>query len=164
MTVRKAARKAKANVSRPRLKPSTPLPIPLPEELRHDVVILPFKIDEGNGLYPGRLVHWAKDLRAEGLDAAYLDDPDHRRWNVLMGDLPSELAIGIGIGIAGNAAWAALVAAFRRVVPAKSQVAARVVRERRSGTGRVDRSWFEYKGDVEGFLEALPQIDVDDKP
>ena len=64
----------------------------------------------------------------------------------------------------GNAAWAALVAAFRRVVPAKSHVVARVVRERRTGAGKVDRSWFEYKGDVEGFLGALPQIDVDEKP
>ncbi len=164
MTRRKAGQAPKAKVSRARLNRSTPLPIPLPNELQHDLVILPFKTDEGHGLYPGRLVHFAKDLRAEGIDAAYLDTPDHRRWNVKMGDLPTELAIGIGVGIASNAAWAALVAAFRRVVPAKSQVVARVVRERRKGAGRVDRSWFEYEGPLEGFLEGLPQVDVEDEP
>jgi len=162
MTRRKASHPL--NAPRTRLSSSTALPVPLPDELPHDLVVLPFKTDEGNGLYPGRLVHFVKDLRAEGIDAAYLDGPDNRRWNVKMGELPTELAIGIGVGIASNAAWAALVAAFRRLLPAKSQVVARVVRERRKGPGRIDRSWFEYEGDLEGFLKALPQVDVDDEP
>src|SRR5438270_1911579 len=134
----------------------------MPDKLPNDIVILPLSIDDGNGLYPGRLVHLAKQLRAEGMDAAYLDDADHRRWNVLMGDLPTVIALGIGTSVLGSAAWAALVAGFRRVFPAKGKVSARVVRQRLDVVdGTVTNTWFEYEGEMEGFLQALPKIDDD---
>ena len=160
--VKKRIRRQKERLGKG-LRAAQPLPINLPEKLPNDVVILPLSIEQGSGLYPGRLVHTAKQLRAVGVDAAYLDDPDHRRWNVLLGDLPTVIAIGIGTSVVGSAAWAALVAGFRKVFPTKGKVSARVVRQRLDVVeGTVKNTWFEYDGEMEGFLKALPKIDGND--
>ena len=143
-------------------KQSRPLAIHLPAELPHDVVVLPLKIEGEVGTYPGHASQVAKDLRAGGIDAAFLHDSEHRQWRVLMGDLPMEIVIGIGTGIASAASWAALVAAFRQVFPPNSQVNARVFRQRRDADGTVRSAWLEYEGEVDGFLTALPQIDVEE--
>ncbi len=51
------------------------------DELPHDVVVLPEAIDDDTAVYRDELITFAKELRAEGVDAGYLHDAEHRTWS-----------------------------------------------------------------------------------
>jgi hypothetical protein len=86
--------------------------------LSHDVLVLPRRrADDGVGVYSQASVFLVKDLRAAGVDAAYLDPSENREFEVqksaVLVDLV-QLAIGSGGGLISAAAWATLQRFFSR--------------------------------------------------
>jgi hypothetical protein len=63
----------------------------------HEVVVLPEALEGDVGVYRDELSSFAKEMRAAGLDAAYLHDQGHRTWSGRKGGpilVPILLAIG----------------------------------------------------------------------
>lgn len=82
--------------------------------LGKSVVILPRRrADDGRGVYGEATVFLAKDLRAEGVDVAYLDASEDRLFEVKKSAL-GDAFITIVLGIVGNAGWAGIRALIKR--------------------------------------------------
>lgn len=86
--------------------------------LTNEVVILPLRrTEDGIGVYSRSSLFLVKELRAEGLDAAYLDPPESRSFEVLESAVTADLismAIGCGSGLVTNTVWAGVQQFFAR--------------------------------------------------
>jgi hypothetical protein len=82
--------------------------------LGNSVVILPRRrADDGRGVYGEATVFLAKDLRAEGVDAAYLDPPDDRLFEVKKSAIIA-VFVTIVLGIGSAAGWDGIKALLKR--------------------------------------------------
>jgi hypothetical protein len=138
-------------------------PFPVEEPLAHAIVVLPSSMDGPVGVYSGASAHLVKDLRALGVDAAYLHDPPQRQWMILMGDVPLQLLIGFGTSLMGAAAWQAVIAGLRSCLPPKHSIHAKIVRERKGKSRSVSRTWLDFEGDTDGFADALDLLRREDE-
>ncbi len=96
-----------------RAEAAPPPPVPLPEPMLADVVILPREIDsEGRGLYDSSVVTVVKELRDEGVSASYQHDRDSRSWigEYGLGAIVLSLIVGIG----SNAGWRGICRLLQR--------------------------------------------------
>jgi hypothetical protein len=86
--------------------------------LDSDIVVMPRRwADDGRSVYGESTLFLVKELRAEGLSAAFLDSGEDRVFEVKKSALLAGLvAIGIGIGggVGSNAAWAGLMRLLHR--------------------------------------------------
>ncbi|MDP9091773.1 MAG: hypothetical protein M3N95_02220 [Actinomycetota bacterium] len=94
---------------------SAPLPSDIlarAKALGSDVVVMPRRwADDGRAVYGESTLFLVKELRAEGLSAAFLDSGEDRVFEVKKSALLTGLAaigIGIGSGVGTNVTWAAL--------------------------------------------------------
>jgi len=94
---------------------SAPLPSDIlakAKGLGSDIVVMPRRwADDGRAVYGESTLFLVKELRAEGLSAAFLDSGEDRVFEVKMSALLAGLAaigIGIGGGVGTNATWVAL--------------------------------------------------------
>jgi len=126
--------------------------------LPHDVVILPSCVDGDTGSYCSALVGLLGQLRADGMDAGYWHDGEHRRVRMGVDSVVLELAIGFGAAVAGGAAWEAIKAALEKATGTHTQVRVTVLRQRRGPDGVVSNDWFEFRGDPEWFITALSKV------
>lgn len=85
------------------------------------VVILPQRqADDGRGIYGEATLFLVKELRAEGVDASFLEDGAERLFEVKkssLSDAIQMLSFAIGTGVLGNAAWASLKVLFKSGQP-----------------------------------------------
>lgn len=144
-----------------RLRPAKAA-IPLDIRLDHAVVVLPSRLNGDVGIYSGQTTGLVKQLRAAGVDAAFLHDSQHKQWDVRMGDVPIELVIAVVGGLLTNATWAAAQAVVQKFIGSSSEVHARVVRQRQDPDGAVENIWLAYSGPKDGFLTALSKMDFDE--
>lgn len=116
-------------------------------------MILPYDLDGDRGIYPDQWVSTAKRLRAEGIDACWLHDADHRLWSGERSAVVDLRVIPLIVGIASSAGWAAPTALMhRRAGQVKLKVG-----YRRDSSGNEER-WIELEGnsaDVAAELERL---------
>jgi len=90
-----------------------------------DVVVLPREFNEqGTALYDDSVLDLVKVLRADGVDAAFAHDTEHRSW---IGEKSAEIVISFIVGIASNAGWTGLYTLLRRRY-ANQQVRAKIAR------------------------------------
>lgn len=114
--------------------------VTLPAELPADVLILPRKTDDGQGLYDDSVVTVAKELRAAGATAEYQHDAGSRKW---IGEKAlTPLEVDLIAGIATNAGWAAIATVLGR---RKARVRARLARCAKTPSG-TQWEWFEVEG------------------
>lgn len=134
------------------------------DELPHDVVVLPEAIDDEVGVYRDELISFAKELRAQGVDAGYLHDPEHRTWSGRKGEaLLVPVIIALSANVATGAAMIALSRWLERTFP-KTSVRLRVT-HKRSGGGRRDKDSFAATGpgpEVAELLRAFEEERGDD--
>jgi hypothetical protein len=122
--------------------------------LDHEFVVLPNHLDQGKGIYDESALTLVKVLRAGGIDAAYLHEPEQRIWQGHRSGLPvAELVIGI----ASNAAWAALVVLLRNG-KGRANVKAQVLRIRTNGK-RTDTKWLRVEGPSHDVADALERFE-----
>jgi hypothetical protein len=118
-----------------------------------DLVVLPHDLDGDSGIYSDQLVTTMKTLRAEGIDARWLHDTNHRLWSGERSAVIDLWAIPFIVGIASSAGWTGLTALLRRRTgPVKLKIG-----YRRDSSGNEER-WIELEGnsaDVAGELERL---------
>lgn len=76
-------------------------------EMASDVVVLPSRVGSDRAVYSERSVTLVKELRALGVEAAYLDPPERREFEVKKGAL-SDAIQTIALGVASAASWDAL--------------------------------------------------------
>lgn len=103
-----------------------------------DLVVLPLRVDElsGRAVYAENALFLVKRLRAEGVKAAYLDDPDDR---IFVSQNSAVLtAVGsIALGIVGSAAYDGLKALVRRLWRKDNDVSLRLI----DATGTTPAEW-----------------------
>ena len=93
-----------------------------------DLVVLPLRVDErsGRAVYAENTLFLVKRLRAEGVRAAYLDDPDDR---VFVSENSAVLtAVGsLALGIVGSAAYDGLKALVQRLWRKDSDISLTII-------------------------------------
>jgi hypothetical protein len=118
------------------------------------IVILPLaRAADGRGVYGQSTVFLAKDLRAEGLDATYLDASGNRVFEELNGVI-SDALLNISLGITGNAAWEGLKALLRREQATHRKMEITYTDLTPGGTGK---SW-NVRGHGEDVLRAIDKL------
>ncbi len=128
---------------------------PLPRELDVDVLVLPRKIEDGQGLYDDSVVTIAKELRAAGVTADYQHGPDSREW---IGEKAIPLfVVDLFAAVAGHAGWDGLRAVFRDK-HSSDRVRIRVVRYVRNESG-VRFECFKLDGTGKEVAEALETLE-----
>lgn len=117
------------------------------------VVVLPSRIVEGQPVYSASSDTLVKQLRVAGVDAAFLDPPEHRTFEMKKS---AELALLLGyvLGIASSASWDAIKALFRSRSTSKLSV---TYVDLEKGDGHSARAW-KVEGDSAAVLEAIDKL------
>jgi hypothetical protein len=126
-------------------------------EAESELIVLPLQyLDTGVALYTEPSVMAVKALRAQGVDAAFLDAPEQRTFEVKKSGLETAV-VAFVLGIASNAAWDGIrhllgVGAARLRV---TFVELRHGNDRRGHAGTVE-------GDAESVLAAIDKLRNDE--
>lgn len=123
----------------------------------HAVVVLPrSRADDGRGVYGEATLFLVKELRAEGIDADYLDPTEDRLFEVKKSALVAAL-VTIALGIASAGAWDAIKALLRREGADRSEMEVTYTDLRPDGTGRTWR----VRGHGEDVIRAIDKLQAD---
>jgi hypothetical protein len=93
-----------------------------------DLVVLPLRVDErsGRAVYAENALLLVKRLRAEGVRAAYLDNPDGRAFVSQKSAVLA--AVGsLALGVVGSAAYDGLKALAQRLLPQDSDISLTII-------------------------------------
>lgn len=125
-----------------------------------DVVLLPERQDGDFGYYPDTYIELAKELRAGGLRAGFMHDPEHRKW---IGRKGVPVAEVVALGVVSSVLGAGLVAALRKALGVLSgdRVRLKVMKIKDDRSGLTHES-FEWDGSKDGVVEALHEFIQDD--
>jgi hypothetical protein len=121
--------------------------------LGRSVVVMPLRHAEGRAIYPESCVTLVKELRAAGIDAAFLDEPERRLFEVKKGDLAAAVVAYV-LAIAGAASWDG-VKALLHARAAKHLSVTYVDLERPDGSR--DIAW-KAEGGSAGVLDAIERL------
>lgn len=135
-------------------KPLSDAPVPIPDEIDPDVIVLPREIQGDRGLYHDSTITLAKELRRRGITADYQHPPELRTWIGEKAFLPD--VVSFFIGIASSAGWDGIVAVLRVRPPAR-QMKARVVRYSTDASG-TRRELYELEGSGKDVIAALETL------
>ncbi len=115
------------------------------DELPHDLVVLPEGLEGDVGIYREDLLAFPKLMRADGLDAGFLHDPEHRRFSGRKGDpILVPVVIAFVVNVVTTGAGIAIQHYIERRFPDRTVKVKVIHRERRLLTGR--RDVFEATG------------------
>lgn len=139
------------------LRPTEPFEIELPDGFLEPVVILPFRIEDGYGIYDNSVVDLVKELKEEGIAASFFDDAPKRRWRSLMGEAPIDLALWFTYPVISELFIEGIKAALQRIFETyhPSKVSAKIVKDHIDSKGNHVKDWFEYEGDGDTFIQSL---------
>jgi hypothetical protein len=132
------------------IDPSTPPPVSERSALRGDVVLLPSRLEGDHGVYPEALTGVVKALRADGVDAHWSHDADHRVWTGERSVVLDLVAIPFVVGIASSAGWAGLV---RLLTRRKGIVKLKVGYRKHPSVG--EERWIELEGEAKDVATTL---------
>lgn len=104
-------------------------------------------------MYGEATLFLVKELRAEGLDASYLDSAENRVFEVKKSALVDAL-ISIPFGIVGSAAWDGIKLLLRRKAPAATELEITFTDMTPGGTGRTWR----VRGRPDDVLDAVDRL------
>ena len=131
-------------------------------ELTFDITLLPISREREVGIYPNATSQLVKEFRSAGLSAQFLDPPERRNWQKLLGDVPLDLLVAIAAGVASNAVWAGMVKVLASMYGADRKAHVRLVRQRKKPDGTVSNDWFSYDGDIKGLGDCWEKTSKDD--
>jgi hypothetical protein len=124
-----------------------------------DLVILPHDLDGDRGIYSDQFATTVKALRAEGINADWLHDTDHRLWSGTRSAIVDLWMIPFIVGIASSAGWAALTAIMRhRAGQVKIKIG-----YRKDPSGSEER-WIELEGSSADVAAELDRINPWETP
>jgi hypothetical protein len=133
--------------------PASPPPAAGSGAFDADLVLLPDRLDGDRGVYSDQLITAVKALRADGVDARWFHDVDHRLWHGERSAIVDLVVIPFVVGIASSAGWAALVGLLsRRSGPVKLKVGYR------KDPLRGEERWVELEGSSADVAAALEQL------
>ena len=145
---------------------SAPPAYDVPETLDADLVILPREVDEdGVGLYEDHLTDTVKQLRSEGVKAAYLHGSGEREWIGEKGFTPNE--IGFVIAVAGAAGWDSIKMLLSLVRHKDDQAHKRHMKLKAGRytshpNGPTTHEWLEIEGSIEDVERAIDKMRSDE--
>jgi len=136
--------------------PASPPVVPLPEQVRVDVLVLPQTIaEDGTAVYHESVLTLVKELRALDTDAAYQHEAEDRGW---YGERSvSAIVLSLIVGVASAAGWDGLRALLSGDRHRSERVHAKIARCTSTDDG-VTWEWFEVEGpgaEVANALEAI---------
>ena len=138
-----------------------------PADLQHDLVVLPRKIaEDGTGLYDDSVIDLVKQLRAEGVDAAYLHDKDHREWIGEKGWTPAEIALIVSIAenLTSSAVWDGLKMILQRAHGGRGRAKLKACRVIQSPDGTKTQEWIEVEGEIDDVVKAIDALHARSDP
>jgi hypothetical protein len=144
---------------------TSPAPGRSPSTFDADLVVLPGRFEGDRGVYSDQLVSTVKNLRADGINARWYHDADHRLWSGERSALVTLGVIPFIVGIGSSAGWAGLARLLNR--RGDGQVKLKVGYSK--GPDHEER-WLELEGtsaDVASTLEKInpwqsPRASLDD--
>jgi hypothetical protein len=125
-----------------------------------DVVFFPERTEGEVGVYSDDLKAIVKQLRAEGVEAGYLHEAEHREWVGRRGvPLLVPFVIGIASSFIGTAAWVA----FARILKGtfgQQRLSVRYgkLNDDRSG---IDGELFQAEGNADDVIKAIEKLRAD---
>jgi hypothetical protein len=146
------------------IEPNAPSRYPVPELPEGAIVVLPASVEGDMGIYPNGALMLVKEMRAAGIPAQFLHDPEHRQWQVHMGEIPLDLLIGVSSGLISSGIWASFSHLVGNHFP-KQTVHLHVVRQRRKADGSLDSTTVELTGtgpQLKPLLETALKDEADD--
>jgi hypothetical protein len=119
-----------------------------------DVVVLPSAVrDDGLGLYDDSLIDLVKELKAEGVDAAYAHTRDQRSWT---GKKSFTFVAGsIAIGIVSSAGWEGIRLLLLRQKP-RSSLTMKLARAKAPDGTQWD--WYELTGTGQEIATMMAEL------
>lgn len=122
--------------------------------LGNSVVILPRRrADDGRGVYGEATVFLAKDLRAQGVDVAYLDPSNERLFEVKKSAIMAAF-VTIVLGIGSAAGWDGIKALLKREHADDKPLEVAYTDLASDGTGK---SW-TVRGSGKDVIEAIDRL------
>ena len=122
--------------------------------LGNPVVILPSRrAEDGRGVYDEGNIFLVKDLRATGVDVAYLDPSDARLFEVRKSAIAADL-VTIILGICSSAGWDGIKALLTRGHSADNKLE---VTYTDLGPGSIGRSW-TVRGRAEDVIAVIERL------
>ena len=118
------------------------------------ITVLPHSIKDSIGVYPNDSLTLVKELRAAGLDAAYMHDNTEREWRVQLGDVPTELLIAIVGAVVGGGVLEGLKILLAGRLRGHKLVAT-IVRVKEAPSGERDAAWYHFEGDGSDVAKVL---------
>jgi len=119
-----------------------------------EVVILPGRrADDGQGVYSEATLFLAKELRAEGVNVAYLDEPKDRFFEVKKSAL-LDAFVTIVLGVGSAAAWDGIKALFKKNSLDDKQMEMTYADLSPNGSGK---TW-TVRGSGEDVLNAIDEL------
>lgn len=117
-----------------------------------DVVILPKRLDGNDAIYSDRLASIVKALRADGVDARWSHDADHRLWDGERSAF-TDLVLQFVVGVGSAAGWAGLA----RLLGKRSGTVKLKVGYRKGPSDGEER-WLELEGSSADLAATLDRL------
>lgn len=119
-----------------------------------DVVLMPrARTDDGRGIYGEATIFLVKELRAEGIEASFLDPSEGRLFDVKKSAIATAL-VTVVLGVVSSAAWEAVRSLLIREHPEDSPMEITYTDLSPTGTGS---SW-TVRGEGKDVLEAIDKL------
>jgi hypothetical protein len=137
----------------------TPTPneeqLPLPKSVTEDAIILPERITkDGIGLYVPDAISAYKQLKSEGLNVAYLNESDQRKWIGRHG-IPSQV-VDFAIALSAHVSYDAVMALLHRK-QSEGKVRIRVAQYKNSSRSTA-WEWLDIEGPASEVIDALKEL------
>ena len=125
--------------------------------LSSSLIILPIShTEDGKGVYGQSTVFLVKELKSEGIDAAYLDSSEFRLFDVKKGQhqIVFEMAFALMRDMAVDSIWAAIKVYLLKSLPPRQPM--NITYSKISNDG-ASESW-NVAGPIEGTLRAVDKF------
>ena len=133
-----------------------PVVIARAEAVTGPLVMLPIRYVNGQAVYTESSMLVVKRLRATGLDAAFLDPPESRTFEVKESAL-TDAIVSFALGIGSSAAWDAVKAVFRRQSSGSTGKLSITYVDLDNNDGQRGTAW-KVEGDSEAVLKAIDKL------
>jgi hypothetical protein len=121
----------------------------------HEVLVLPESIRGDVGVYRDEALVLVKEMKAEGIDAEYLHDPERREWHGLRSqEVVVVLTLSFAAGLLANATWDAIKGVVNHLFGKRNVI----VRFHERRTDNEEEKWFEASGPADSVIDSIREF------
>lgn len=118
-----------------------------------EVVVLPLRVGSDGGVYTEGTLMLVKSLRAAGVTAAYLHDPEGRKFEARKSAVSELVWVPLAVGVLSSASWDLIRRLLLRVGPRRLRVDYTSLEQ----YGAHATTW-SVTGDAKSVLDAIERL------